>query len=287
MPQRVPTRQRAGNRVRTDVPMRTLAALLFLVACEKSGPVESTPGVTETTAQPEGPTPTRVMPTVTTAPDQLAGELAHAQEPADSPRARRQRERDDMVAMYEDEARRFADLLTVDTRRDLVDLGRRPMPDLGSMIDSGRRNVVMGGGTAAVGSRGGIGDLDGMKVSGPGDMSTTSIGRVTVLPPTTVNTTTLTPDLVMRKVRSVYMAGIKRCYKTSLQQDPAARGKLTIAWKVNEAGRTIDPRVTGFRKDLDDCIAAQMANWRFPAPKTDQGEPAEATFEIGLQMVPE
>lgn len=192
-----------------------------------------------------------------------------------------------MVAMYEDEARRFADLLTVDTRRDLVDLGRRPMPDLGSMIDSGRRNVVMGGGTAAVGSRGGIGDLDGMKVSGPGDMSTTSIGRVTVLPPTAVNTTTLTPDLVMRKVRSVYMAGIKRCYKTSLQQDPAARGKLTIAWKVNETGRTIDPRVIGFRKDLDDCIAAQMANWRFPAPKTDQGEPAEATFEIGLQMVPE
>ncbi len=271
--------------------MRTLAALVFLVACEKSGPVESTPGLTQTTAS-EGPTPTRGSPTVTTAPDQLAGELAHAVEPLNSPRARREREREREREVVEADTRRILEqLAAIDTLSTLGDMSsRRPMTDLSS-IDSRSRNAVVSGGGAAIGTRvtggvGGLGGVGGNSIDSSGTKASSG-SRVTVLPPKTASATTLTPDLVMRKVSSAYMAGIKRCYKTSLQQDPAARGKLTLGWKVNETGRTIDPRVTGFRKDLDDCIVAQMANWRFPAPQTDQGEPTEATFEITLQMVPQ
>lgn len=264
--------------------MRYLA-LVMLVACEKSGPVETTPGVVEASERATGPTPTIVAPTITTTPGQLASEPTHPLEAFDAPRARRERQaREDeaRLAMVEDDARRFAELLTADSgTRDAGDMSRRrPTTDLGRDLDVGR-TVVVGGSAGR-----GMGAIGGPRISGPGDGSTSST-RITVGTPRSTSSTSLTTELVLRKVSSAYVAGIKRCYKLSLAQDPALRGTLTLSFKVDETGRVVEPNVTGLTADVDDCIERQLASWRFPVPQDAGDNPTEASFTIPIQAVPE
>lgn len=269
--------------------MKLFAALLLIVACEKSGSVETTPGVTETVTAPVGPTPVLVDPRVQTMPSNVVLERApaHADEPADSPRARRERIADSIAMQDEVMARDFADRLTAigPTAGDMS--ARGPLTDLSRQLDPG----ISGGGRVQIG-RGGGGQVGTARIGGLGPADAIgpnppSPGRVTVLPPSTSSTSSLTPELVLRKVASAYTPGIKRCYKTSLAQDPALRGKLALALKVTATGRAIDPSVTGLTKELDDCIVAQMTSWRFPVPKDQDGEPVDATFQIAIQVVPE
>ena len=49
----------------------------------------------------------------------------------------------------------------------------------------------------------------------------------------------------------------------------------------------MSPKATGFDPDLDHCIETLMGSWRFDIPKDSDGEPTDASFEIGLQLVPE
>ena len=97
----------------------------------------------------------------------------------------------------------------------------------------------------------------------------------------------LTPDAVLRKIMSAYMSGIKRCQKQILLRDPSARGKVKLNFTVNATGRTVSTRANGFDNELDRCISGLMANWRFDVPKDSDGEATDASFEIGLQLVPE
>jgi hypothetical protein len=97
----------------------------------------------------------------------------------------------------------------------------------------------------------------------------------------------LDPDAILKKIQSVYMVGIKRCYTTYLKQDASAKGKVRISLTVNATGRTTAHSANGFAAEVDTCINGLMGSWRFPIPKDKDGSPTEASFQISLQLVPD
>jgi len=117
------------------------------------------------------------------------------------------------------------------------------------------------------------GVLDAIKLDGPGRISVT--GKVSA-------DSTLTPDVVLAKIQSAYLAGIKRCYKELLLKTSAAKGKLALAFTVDTKGKTTGASSKGFSTELDDCVKPQLATWRFPIPKDSDGDPTDATFAITL-----
>jgi hypothetical protein len=218
-------------------------ALWFLVACERSGPVETTPG-SSTPAVLEAPPPIADA-TVATVPIDTAKLASVDAAPGYSD--------EDMQAMVKILAAE-ADSL----RGDMAI--RRPGQDLADQIDNVR--------DSSSGTR-----------NGPS-------GRVTVSRKASVDDTSLTPDVVLRKLLPVYLPGIKRCYATYLKKDPSARGKMGLSFTVTEAGRAVSPKATGFVKEIDDCVAGLITSWRFPIPKK-AGKPTEASFVFDLHLVPD
>lgn len=97
--------------------------------------------------------------------------------------------------------------------------------------------------------------------------------------------TSLTADAVLAKITSVYLAGVERCYRLALATDPTARGKLQLAIAVDTTGRS-SVKVTAFDDALASCVSDHAARWVFPPPTRD-GAPAEAAFDIVLQLNPE
>jgi hypothetical protein len=214
------------------------------------------------------------------------------------------RDTNDNVAMSEEDASRFADLLTGEgpdgtSEGDMSK--RRPGADLGDQINDvreGGQKVAIGGG-AGRGSRGDgdprVGTGGGLKTSGPdggtiGSGKTVEkgpAGRISVADKQTFDESSLSPEVVLAKIQSAYMAGLKRCYKNYLNKDASARGKVTLSLTVNETGRTTSGKAKGFADEVDACISGQMSSWRFPVPKDSDGEATEASFAITLQLVPD
>jgi hypothetical protein len=180
--------------------------------------------------------------------------------------------------------------------------GRRPGAELGTEIaevrESGKQ-VGIGGGSGR-GTRGdgdprvGAGGVP--RIDGPGGTTTAGGGKTTEKGPGGRITVSekegdpdidLSPDAVLRKIQSAYMAGLKRCYKDHLKTDPTARGGVQLSFTVNETGRTVGGRAKGFAAEVDACITGLMSSWRFTVPKDKDGEPAEASFSIKLQLVPD
>ncbi len=210
----------------------------------------------------------------------------------------------DNVALQEEQAARFADLLTgegVNGTSEGDMSKRRPGADLSDQIadvKEGGKQVAIGGGTGR-GPRGGdakVGTGSGPKIDGPGGIDSAGggktsekgpSGRISVSDKQTFDESTLTADIVLSKIQSVYMAGLKRCYKNYLAKDASARGKVTLSLTVNETGRTVKGAAKGFASEVDDCITGLMSSWRFPIPKDKDGEPTEANFAITLQLVPD
>jgi len=210
----------------------------------------------------------------------------------------------DVQLQQEENARAMADLLTGegDNGTSEGDMSkRRPGADLGQQIADvreGGKSVSVGGG-AGHGPRGDgdprVGTGKGPNINGPGGTETAGgpkeehapSGRISVADKQTFDESTLTPDIVLSKIQSAYMAGLKRCYKEHLKKDASARGKVTLSLTINETGRTTKGAAKGFASEVDDCISAQMSSWRFPIPKDKDGEPTEASFAITLQLVPD
>lgn len=208
------------------------------------------------------------------------------------------------VGRQEENARAMADLLTgegLDGTSEGDMSKRRPGADLGTQIADvreGGKEVAVGGGVGR-GPRGGgdprVGTGKGPKIEGPGGTETAGgpkvekapTGRIQVSDKQTFDESSLTPDIVLSKIQSAYMAGLKRCYKDHLKKDASARGKVTLSLTVNETGRTVKGSAKGFASEVDQCISNQMASWRFPVPKDEDGEATEASFAITLQLVPD
>jgi hypothetical protein len=210
-------------------------------------------------------------------------------------------------ASLEEEARRYADLLVGEPSGGTAgDLSRRrpPSSDLSQQladVRNGGSQVAVGGGggrggragTAGTGSvRGGGGG--GGQISGPsagsgggGVVSTGPAGRVLVSSKLALEATSLDADVVLAKVQAAYMAGIKRCYRERLKQDPTARGAVALRFVVNEAGRAESAKVTSFEASLGTCIEGMMATWRFAVPKDRGGDPTTASFVIELMLTPD
>ena len=215
------------------------------------------------------------------------------------------RNKADQVALQEQEAAKFADLLTGEGLNGTSEgdmSKRRPGADLGAQINEvreGGQQVKVGGGAGRA-SRGDgdvrVGTGHGPAINGPGGTESAGGGKVAEKAPTgrisvsdkqTFDESTLTPDAVLAKIQSAYMAGLKRCYKEYLRKDAAARGKVTLNLTVNETGRTTKGAAHGFAGEVDDCISGLMGGWRFPIPKDKDGEATEASFAITLQLVPD
>jgi hypothetical protein len=179
---------------------------------------------------------------------------------------------------------------------------RKPGADLGKQLDevaaSGQQTAI-GGGAAGRGPRGGgprIGTGTDPVVDAPGGPTSAQdgktaekvpTGRISVSDKKAFDDSSLTPDAVLRKIMSAYMAGLKRCHEDLLKTDPTARGKVKLSFTVNESGRTVSPKASGFNSSLDSCVEGLMSNWRFDVPKDSDGDATEASFEIALQLVPE
>jgi hypothetical protein len=210
----------------------------------------------------------------------------------------------DVGLQQEENARAMADLLTGEGTNGTSEgdmSKRRPGADLGTQIADvreGGKQVAVGGG-AASGPRGTgearVGTGKGPAIEGPGGTTTAGgakeekapQGRINVSDKQTFDESTLTPDIVLSKIQSAYMAGLKRCYKEHLKKDASARGKVTLDLTVNETGRTVKGNAKGFASEVDACISGQMASWRFPIPKDKDGDATEASFRIALQLVPD
>lgn len=211
---------------------------------------------------------------------------------------------EDIQLQQEENARAMADLLTGEgsdgtSEGDMSK--RRPGADLGQQIADVREGgkVVAVGGGGGRGPRGNgdarVGTGKGPNIQGPGGTETAGgpkeekapTGRIQVADKQTFDESTLTPDIVLSKIKSAYMAGLKRCYKEYLKKDPSARGKITLSLTVNETGRTVQGKANGFAGEVDSCITNQMSSWRFPVPKDSDGEATEASFAITLQLVPD
>ena len=215
------------------------------------------------------------------------------------------RNKADQVALQEQEAAKYADLLTGEGLNGTSEgdmSKRRPGADLGAQISEvreGGQQVKVGGGAGRT-SRGDgdvrVGTGHGPAINGPGGTESAGggktaekapTGRISVSDKQTFDESTLTPDAVLAKIQSAYMAGLKRCYKEYLRKDAAARGKVTLNLTVNETGRTTKGAAHGFAGEVDDCISGLMGGWRFPIPKDKDGEATEASFAITLQLVPD
>lgn len=97
----------------------------------------------------------------------------------------------------------------------------------------------------------------------------------------------LTPEAVVRRIVSSYMAGLQRCYvKHGLSVDPTMSAKVQLAFTVTEKGTTEDNTARGANGEVDACIRDQMALWRFPIPRDEDREATDAAFKVALVLQP-
>jgi len=212
---------------------------------------------------------------------------------------------DDAVALQEEAVARALALVGEDEDPLGIaggDNRRSPGSDLNKQLDAAREagKTVALGGNSGRGTRGdgdprvGTGKGPGVGTGGVDSAGNNKVengpsGRISVSDKSGDDESNLTPDAVLAKIMSAYMAGIKRCYKDYLKKDPAARGKVSLAFTVNETGRSVSNKASSgeLPGEVTSCIQTRMDGWRFPIPKDSSGDPTDAAFTIKLQMVPD
>lgn len=207
--------------------------------------------------------------------------------------------------MTQDDAEAMANLMTGEGKDGTSEgdmSARRPGGDLKGEIDAikeGNKSVAVGGG-ANRGSRDGggprVGTGAGTQIDGPTGPESAGggkvaekgpQGRINVANKAGGDDSSLTPAVVLNKILTAYMAGLKRCYKQYLNKEATARGAVALSFTVNETGRLVNGNAKGFASEVDVCIQSQMATWRFPIPKDKDNEATDANFSITLQLVPD
>ena len=95
---------------------------------------------------------------------------------------------------------------------------------------------------------------------------------------------TLSPsEPVVRRVRHGYMGQLRACYRATLRKDPGLRGKVVLSFAVNRKGRTEQVVARGTTSpDLEACVAARAARWRFSKAQLPRDVPTHATFELAV-----
>jgi outer membrane biosynthesis protein TonB len=98
--------------------------------------------------------------------------------------------------------------------------------------------------------------------------------------------TTLSSDDVLATIRRTYLGTLRRCYGRELRHRVAA-GRVELSFTVAPDGSLGDGHARGVGADVDHCITAAMAGWRFAVPRDAAGQPTEARFALGLALVAE
>lgn len=92
------------------------------------------------------------------------------------------------------------------------------------------------------------------------------------------------PDGIIGKIRTDYMPGLMRCYQMGLRVEPSLRGTVAVTFTVLESGKIEDPSARGVSKEVDSCIANQMASWRFAVPRNAKGESSDLDIKLSLAL---
>jgi hypothetical protein len=134
-----------------------------------------------------------------------------------------------------------------------------------------------------------IGTGERTDVDGPGP-ATALIPKEEVSVPDVERAVPLTfsdvdPDAIIKRIRSRYLSGIKRCHQRVLKHDPRAQGRVSIRMTIGPTGRVTKAKAKGFNAEVDTCITGQASKWRFSAP-TDEGKRTSAEFDIPLVLKP-
>jgi hypothetical protein len=174
---------------------------------------------------------------------------------------------------------------------------RQPGADLRQQIDDvGTRQITIGddgkGFRKEPGPR--LGDGPGPIVDDPTPVSTQPIktdnevkGRITLRPlPPDGPGTTLTVDMVVDKIQTVYMPNLQRCYRKGLLGDASLAGKIALSFTVTERGGLDDIEAHGVSSEVDACVSTAMSTWRFPIPKDKDGDPTDQGFRLVLALQP-
>jgi hypothetical protein len=198
-------------------------------------------------------------------------------------------------AITDDDAVRLAQILTNDNASEHGPAGMRnrsPGADLDREIAEVRGKPVTIGDDRG-GFRNGrthLGTVPGPTVDAPGEIvrikprEEQEQPRVVPGPVQTPIGTTLTPAMVLAKINGAYMPGLVRCYRLGLNHDQSLKGKIAIAFTVNETGRVTEAEAHGVGTGVDTCIQHLMTGWHFTSPRTPTGEPTDANFEVSLQL---
>lgn len=206
-------------------------------------------------------------------------------------------------AMSTEDAQHFASILT-GTEVGRTGMGpmkdRTPGADLGQQIDNVGNRPIEIGGNPNDGFRqqqnGHIGTDHGPNIENPTQVAnndpkheTNPGGRIQVKPlpiPGGGDDTNLTVQMVLDKINTVYMPGLQRCYKKGLVEDATLSGKITMAFTVTERGGLDEQSANGVSSKVDSCVTDLMSSWHFPIPKDKDGDPAEQSFKLSLQLTP-
>jgi hypothetical protein len=76
----------------------------------------------------------------------------------------------------------------------------------------------------------------------------------------------------------------EQCYKDALLQDPAVRGKVTLAWKVDYTGKAQNAKLVQSEvanKYLEDCIMTHLKSLTFPPQP--RFSPVQVEYEFDFQ----
>jgi hypothetical protein len=206
----------------------------------------------------------------------------------------------DAATLQEEAARYAAALATADESDDgLTAMGKlAPGGDVAKQIEEARdanARVELGGN----GERGPRDDgaprdgtVDEPDLDGPDGpekttkTETTPEHRIDLSKPKGFDETTLSPEAVRQRILDVYLAGLQRCQKDLLVDDPSAHARVDLSFTVNESGRLTGADATSDHRKLDRCIEQRMTGWTFPAPEDSEGEKTEASFGLTLALQP-
>lgn len=77
----------------------------------------------------------------------------------------------------------------------------------------------------------------------------------------------LSKEEIYRVVRA-HELRIKTCYEAQMKKAPSLAGEIDVAWDIEKDGRVAQARVrrtTMNNAQVEGCIVAEVASWRFPA----------------------
>lgn len=145
-------------------------------------------------------------------------------------------------------------------------LGTEVGEDFGSgglgIVGTGRGGGGTGEGTIGVGSVGTIGR--------GGDGASYGYGtRKRRIPSVRIGSAEVGPGLdkeIIRRYIRRHLAQFRYCYEKKLLTDPAAEGRITVAFVIGPDGKVTGAAVTGFDDEVAQCIEGRLKKIVFPKP---------------------